>query len=386
MASNDFDGLRPEITVLTAVARRDLRAQDMAAIGAAFAAGIDGRRLVALARAHRLVPLLHTHTAAGAVPLDTGVARELGRLAAVNASRMLQRASELVAIVTECAAAGLTVVPLKGPVLAQQVYGSVGMRQAGDLDVLCRECEQPVVLDLLRRRGYVLERRATPAADEIALRDLHHVTAVHAHSGIRLELHHLLLRPRGRRRYGLDVLAPFLRTITFMGAPVSALDDTALLAYLCEHGAEHTWTRLEWMATVAELFRRQADAPAQDRSLAVVLGVERRMDAARLLAQAVLNEPPAEEVVPRRRLLRANAIVARRLLTTPERVIETPGERLQYLLLTDSRLVASLRRVTTMVAAPSIADREAAPLPHWLQPLHWALRPLRLLRRELTRD
>jgi hypothetical protein len=371
-----------ELELLLACARVELTPADRRRAEAAIGATVDWSRVADLAGAHGLLPLLHRHVASGAVTVPPSAAAALRVRALAASRRMLQRAAELADILRLYGDRGIAVVPLKGPVLAEQVYGSVTLRQPGDLDLLVREGDVARGMQALEERGYRPLTRASKQLTDLARQDLHHVIAEHPVTKIRIELHYLLFRPRGRRRFTFDAIEPYLRPRSFMGVPVSVFEGDELLAYLCEHGAGHTWGRLEWLATVAELLRRQGGVFDAGRSrFAQELGVRRRALAAQRLI-AFLDGAGPTGGARERAIDRANRVVLARLRRSPERITETSGERLRYLLGTDASLAARLRRCVTMVLAPSIADREAVPLPGWLLPLHWALRPFRLVARQ----
>jgi hypothetical protein len=348
-------------------------------LDAAVRRGVDWGRLWQLAESHRLLPLLHHHVAAGAVPVPATSLPALKSLAEVNVRRALQLAAALIEVVDACAAEALPVISLKGPILAQQLYGAVSMRQIRDLDLLVRQADVPRLVRLLEARGYQLAQRQTAEPDAFVVKDLHHVSVADPRRRIRIEIHYWLLRPRGRRSHGFDDIAARLQPVTFYGRQVQVLDDEAQLVYLCEHGAEHTWGRLEWLAGVSELARRVDPARAAGSDFARDLGSARRVRAAMDLASRLLGSPPE----PARRRFIATRLVTRRLRREPDRVLESSAERFFYGLFTDPSAGAVARRCWTMLLAPSIGDQHAMPLPRWLLPLHWVLRPFRLIARQL---
>jgi hypothetical protein len=291
----------------------------------------------------------------------------------------MRLSAELVAIVDLCADAALPVASLKGPVLAQQLYGAQSLRQCRDLDLLVRHADLHRFVDLLHARGYRPEPHDGPELDTLTKQDIHHVSMKHAERRVPIEVHYWLLRPRGRRVHGFDDVAPRLRPISFLGRQVQVLDGEDLLAYLCEHGAEHAWCRLEWLAAVGELGRRVDLARTVESAFARDLGATKRISAAMDLASRLLGAEPQAT----RRPFTATRFVARRLRREPARVIESSAERFFYGLFTDPSAAALARRCWTMLLAPSIGDRRALPLPRWLLPLHWALRPFRLIARQI---
>jgi hypothetical protein len=223
-----------------------------------------------------------------------------------------------------------------------------------------------------------------PELDAFTVQDLHHVSVTHPRHRVHIEIHYWLLRPRGRRSHGFDDIASRLQPIPFFGRQVLVLDDEALLVYLCEHGAEHTWSRLEWLASVNQLCHRTDAARAAASAFAHELGSTKRVRAAMDLAAALLDsgsERPGDSAA--RPSFAANRFVIRRLQREPGRAVGTSAERFYYGLLTDASPAAVLRRCWTRLLAPSIGDQQAMPLPRWLRPLHWVLRPFRLIARQL---
>jgi len=378
----------PDIDLLLACARLRLEPADLARAHAAIGRGIDWTRLLQLARAHGLIPLLQSHAASGAVPWPADARADLDARARGIAHYNLQLTAELLALLRLCADQAIPVVPLKGPVLAQQIYASVALRRLGDLDLLVREADLVRCIRLLEERGYQLAPGSPSAADDFDRRNSHHVAVVDPRRRITIELHRCLLRPRARGRWDLEMIAPRLERRQFMGSPVSVLPPEDLLVYLCEHGAEHAWGRLEWLVAVAELLRTgQLRDWARVTRWADQLGTTRRVRAALLLADTLFGANPGGVPVPRDRPAQAanRAVVLRRLATDPLRTLESPVERFGYLFLTDRTAIARLRRCWTTLMTPSLADTRALPLPKSLSLLHSAARPLRLVARRIRR-
>ena len=378
----------PEIDLLLACARLRLEPGDLARARAAVGRGIDWNRLLQLAHVHGLLPLLHSHAASGALPWPPDARADLDARARDITHRNLQLTAELLVLLRLCADHAIPVVPLKGPVLAQQIYASVALRRLGDLDLLVREEDLVRYMRLLEARGYQLAPGSASAEDEFDRRNSHHVAVVDPRRRITVELHRCLLRPRARGRWDLDMIAPRLEQTRFMGWPVSVLPPEDLLVYLCEHGAEHSWGRLEWLVAVAELLRSgQVRDWTRVRRWADELGTTRRVGAALLLANALFGADATGVPLPRDRSAQAanRAVVLRRLATDPLRTLESPAERFGYLFLTDRTAVARLRRCWTTLLTPSLADTRAFPLPKALHPLYRAARPLRLVARRIRR-
>jgi len=377
----------PEIELLIACGRLRLEAGDRARARAAVAAGLDRDRLLRLSTFHGLLPLLYLHVGRGDVELPTDLATELESLAQARTRRNLQLTAELGALLDLCDEQAIPAIPLKGVVLAQQIYGAITLRRVADLDLLVREVDLPRVTRLLAPHGYQADRDTAPADDEFDRHTSHHVTVVNAEKRVRVELHRYLLRPRVRGRWDFDMIAPRLAPAPFMGRHVLMFTPEDLLVYLCEHGAEHSWIRLEWLAAVAELVRSGA-VRDWDRVMqwARELGTVRRVHAALLLVSELFGvDVSAAPAVSDRSLRSANQIVINRLVTDPFRPLEAPAERFGYLYRTDPDQLTRLRRCWSTAMAPSAADVELFPLPKVLFPLYGVARPVRLALRRLRR-
>jgi len=111
---------------------------------------------------HGIGPLLH-HTL-GRSPNARALRPDLRSYLAEQSRRSSARVAlllgELAELLSACHAAGLTVMPLKGALLATQFYPAPGLRPMGDLDVLARPADEPRLLAVLEQLGYQLVARS----------------------------------------------------------------------------------------------------------------------------------------------------------------------------------------------------------------------------------
>ena len=360
----------PEVDLLLACARATMRDEDRARAAGAAAAGVDGGRLMALAREHRMVPLLHLHVSRGDVRVEPDIVRDLAALNARVTRRNLRLTARLLHVLDRLDEAGIAAMPLKGPVLAEQVYGSIALRQFGDLDVLVPTGDIDGAVAALIRAGY--RRRLTaPAEQDIERRQMHHVGMSSPADGTSVELHRSLISSSSGRGLTLGDAEPWLITMTFAGRRVRAFSRDALVAYLCEHGGGHAWTRIEWMATAAECMR---DVEMWDGvfEAAARMGGVARVRAARELFGVLLESPRRGGAGA------ANALVLAHLAGEPRAHRTT-----RYQLLTDEGWQARAWRLWAQVGTTHVADATAfgsSLLPGRAYPL---ARPFRLLIRTI---
>jgi Uncharacterised nucleotidyltransferase len=148
--------------------------------------------------------------------------------------------------------AGVPVIALKGPCLAERFYGDAALRTCYDLDLLVRGSDLDRTEKLLTDLGFAPNSRAD---------DYHRPWS---RKSINLELHFNVENPHA---FDFDIDAAWKRAerSQFHGAPVWLLAPRDELLYLCLHGVRHRFERICLMLDLALAFRRlqlAADTPA----------------------------------------------------------------------------------------------------------------------------
>jgi len=150
--------------------------------------GIDTKILFDLFRRHRLFPI-----ATDVLPLLEGEEQERWKQAIRKGSlESLRFVSRLSEIIDRFISEGIEVRPLKGPVLAQTLYGDISQRHMRDLDLLVSREDLMKAMKTLQDMGYVLKfpgRELTARQWNIYLRQQYDVAMVHREDGSLLELH-----------------------------------------------------------------------------------------------------------------------------------------------------------------------------------------------------
>lgn len=165
------------------------------------------------------------------------------------ALRALQLGGALRRLVPLLERAGVDVLPLKGPTLAVQAYGSMTARGGVDLDLLVAEAHWPRALAVLRQEGYApADERCLPLPEGTHELVLRHSGALPA-----LELHRRLLR----RRHAARAFEQQTHTVDLQGVALRALHPTSAFPYLVAHASQHCFRRLIWLADLEALLRRE---------------------------------------------------------------------------------------------------------------------------------
>ena len=339
--------------------------------------------LLALAARHGLLPLLAPHLracAADGVPYD--VLAQLKKYQHVLAVRNLGLVGALVHLLRLFDAHHIPALPFKGPTLALFAYGSLGLREFGDLDLLLRPGDLARARALLREQGYEAQYSLTAAQETAYLRSLGQLPLENADRVV-VELHDALT-PRAFP-FPLAFAQLWRRRclVPLTGQPLTAPGAEDLLLILCMHGAKHLWKNLGWICDVAELLRRQSSLDWEQ------VGREaRRLRSERLLwlgvqlAERVLEAPLPPDVSRAARRDTAVRALAKRVLRHLLDDREwTPGglESLTFHLLARERLRDGLRFGVSLFLTPTLADWQALSLPPALSFLYYGVRPQRLL-------
>ncbi len=129
--------------------------------------------------------------------------------------------------------ARVRVLLLKGAYLAEQVYGDIGLRPMGDLDLLLPGEELQHSLSFLKEMGFTTERDYSDEADG----DLHFHAPALTKDDVVIELHWDLVVPSSPVQIDIQGLWQQARPITLENGQAWTLGVEDLLLYLCVHAA-----------------------------------------------------------------------------------------------------------------------------------------------------
>lgn len=335
-------------------------------VRAAVEAGIDWRAFLRLVRSHRLNP--HVARSLGSLeelpnPVREAV-RTMGRRAA---QRSLAASAEAQRIRAALADAGIRSLTIKGPALAEWLYGDPAGRMFVDLDILVDRSRIGHGIEIVRGLGYGPQpglHMLSPAEVEVAADAFaaHDATFWHPERLVRLELHWTPFGEAGYRVINRELSDELAR-------PAPARRAGVLAAHVLMHGALHGYRRLGWLMDADGMARVLDDGAWAE---IIRIAVEDRMPnsvlvgpflAHRLLGASV-PAPLERWLVEREGDMRRLAELA--AFTTPNNAgIEQPGALRFQCLLRDRRL-DRWRYVATKLARPANRDMTAPTLrPGW---------------------
>ncbi len=187
-------------------------------------------------------------------------------------------------------AAGIETIPFKGPSLALSAYHRLALRTFRDLDFLIREKDIELCLSVLRTIGYSHDWNLTPrqwqefvhyAGEEIVFGE-----------GVPCEPHWAFAPHTLAIRIDYDKIWQLSIRKSFNGRTILSLAPEDELIVLCVHGSKEKWSKLKWVADVAEFVRSH---PALDWSglfsRAEAQGIARMLRLGLSLAKQLLDAP-----------------------------------------------------------------------------------------------
>ena len=264
--------------MVLACARPDRSVRQREASTAALNGPVDWSLVARLGLRHRIIPLLHRHLA-GDPRVPPNVREGLRTFAESNRRRSLIMAGELALLNRQFAVAGVAMIALKGPALAQVADGEQGLRTMADLDLLVRPADFEPARAILGRRGFrlILE---TDQDD----------TLVRQADGLVVEMHRRLYREPGFH-FRLPDAASKPTYVNLGGQMIESLPLLDNLLYLAHHGMKHWWSRLAWLTAFAGLLEAEQERIDIDalRVRARALRIGRSFDLALHLARDALQ-------------------------------------------------------------------------------------------------
>ncbi len=367
----------PELDLILACCGDDSDGRLSARIPKILRHGVDWERLLKLAQHHGLVPLLYRRLSNTLDVTQSASMETLRQQDKINAHRTLWLTLELLNIHRHLAARGLEVLPYKGPMLAEALYGNVALRQFSDLDLLIRSQDLPRIKTALAELGYKPGLQLTPAAERAYLKSGYEHTFDGAYGRNLLEIKWQILPRFYSIGFNIDDFFDRSRVASIEGQKVRTLCDQDLMLVLCVHAAKHAWMQLSWLCDIVQLARSRSLDWTSLQAQAAQLGIARIVAVSFSLAHRLLgaSRPPRMEGDPVAEALAQRIL---HLIVTEE---EFNPESVSYF-----RLMMDLRErwrdraffFWRLCVTPSAGEWSAVRLPGPLFPLYRVVRVCRL--------
>jgi hypothetical protein len=377
-----------EFDLLCALTGKDLSAEEIERVAQWNLAAVNWDKVFRLAEQHGVLPLAARNLIAHGREVPPEIERSFRVAYEANLRRSLWFTAELWRVEQHFERRQLRVVPYKGPALAQSLYDDPGLRSFSDLDFLVSPTDFERAKQALAEIGYSPSTELPPAVERLWLRTGYERSFDGAAGKHLVELQWALLP----KFYGIDfdvndLLARAGRTIVG-GCDVPYISPEDSLLVLCLHAAKHLWTRLIWLADIAETLRTQVIDFSMVSARARELGVVRMLGVSFSLVRNVLRTAlpeAAEEMItadPQVPILGAE--FAERLMRGAAYDFEST-EYFRLILKLRERRSDRWRYLCRLVWTPGEGDIAVVRLPETLFPFYRIVRIGRLTRKLLLR-
>jgi hypothetical protein len=284
--------------------------------------------------------------------------------------------------------AGISVISLKGPALALLAYRIISLREFVDLDLLIRPDDLLRARNVLLRAGYQLRFPLAGNTDAAWLRSRNRqLDFVNNELGTLIDLHWGALHDMFSFQLPVDQLFESAQAEHHEGISFLSLSPEYLLLFLCAHGTKHCWPDLRGLCDVAcyvqtaqglnwELCIRQAEAANCDLVLRHSLHLARQVLGLELPS---LIGDYCEDVNAQVLADTASSLLFRENEDIGYR------EALRYHLAFAKGWRDRTHFLFERVFVPAEPDWQGVRLPHSLQFLYYAVRPVRFVFERLSK-
>ncbi|WP_161575447.1 nucleotidyltransferase domain-containing protein [Beggiatoa leptomitoformis] len=254
---------------------------------------IDWKTVLSLVDRHRVAPLLHQ--ALKNQPLVPDEIRQaLHQRVEKNTLRAMRNLAALQTLLSELNRLAIKTLVLKGVGLALQTYGNIGLRHAGDIDLLIDVKDLPHAEALLQQLGYQRIQPAFPLKtwQYEKIQQLWNQFEYYHPQGQRyVDLHWRLSYNQALCDFSFAELYEQHQIINIQPQAIPILAPLHNLLYLTAHGSQHVWGCLFWLWDINLLLQKNTFDWTHIITTAQRVGCLRPLLQGIVLAQHLLNSP-----------------------------------------------------------------------------------------------
>lgn len=353
---------------------------------------IDWVTFDSLVGRHRILPTVYRNLSTHCSELvPPSALAELKEWSKASGQRTLILLSQLGRIAQHFSQNGIQLCALKGPLLAQRLFGDVGLRTSRDIDLLIEPEVIAEAESIMLAHGCLRSFPAvplTPRQWRVYLQEWRHFVYYLPEHRIYVELHWALAPPDLVSPGDVRQMLSRARPAALAGTSIHTLSEEDLPVYLLIHGSVHSWVRLKWLVDFVVWMRGASDSDwSQLKGQMRALGLQRPLAQAVLLAHRLFSVPIPEPVQsplvvePVAQDMAAHSLKA--ISNARYSGAERGGFRRLGIILYRMKFKKELRyKWNTLTKIWTIpADWSELPLPDALYPLYWLLRPFLWLQR-----
>lgn len=367
----------PEFDLLCACCRPGARSS----IEGALEPPLDWERVLQLAAHHRVLPALWT-ALQNRRDLPASMRSAIGARFASRERRVLRFSAELAGVLRQFDVHQIPVMPYKGAILSQLLYGDPAMRDFGDLDFLVQVADVPRATAALRELGFEPKLHLSPRCERELLRTGYELVFGSGRERNLVELHWQVLPRFYATPFQIEEIFARSRETQFEGCRIRVPRNEDLFLMLCAHAAKHEWSHLGMVRDIAALASMDLDWPWIAVE-ATRLGILKILRVSLLLVRDLL-QLDRSAVLPSSQLISECAEITIRLAHSLDQA-ETPdvesSRYFHFMMQLRERWQDRARFAWRLASTPSIGEWEMISIPDSLFPLYRGVRVVRLARR-----
>jgi hypothetical protein len=351
---------------------------------------IEWEELFLITKKHRVSSIVYKNLTDATLSIPENFKTKLASETKKSTIRMLKFTAEISIICSELKKLSISIIPLKGPIAAKQIYGDYTAKNSRDIDFLIQIEELEKVINWLEEQGYEnsypfnsLSKKQKKAFQKAN----NQLAFFHPEKKIQVELHWRLFANSYLLPISFQDLLKDGYQITVGKSTINCLSNKHLLFYLITHGAKHNWSLLYWLMEVATLIQKEKFDWETTLEESIQLGIERPLVQGIILieslfkipAPSVIHEYYTNQKVIQGLVKSSIQAINDNSQDQAEKSISNYWQKLSYKL----KLKKSWRYKLAYWNAISINDFELIKLPDslffgyfWLRPFFWIWRYL----------
>jgi len=256
---------------------------------------LDLESLADLIQRHKLFPLISKEFV-GLLDVDNQARwkEEIRK----HTIRSMLLTGELGLVIKQLEGDNIEVVSIKGPVLTQGLYGDIGKRHFGDLDLVVKREDLQKVLHALSGMGYALIHPRSDLTEKqwnYYFRYKKDVGLENRDKRVFVELHVGVYRHELLRVADEGIMFEDMEEEVIGGTSVRCMNKDNTFLYLLYHGGQHLYFRLFWLRDIAEAIKRWDLDHLKILNKAIELGIDRMVGLGLLLAEEFFGTEIPEE-------------------------------------------------------------------------------------------
>jgi len=201
-----------------------------------------------LLKRHRLIPTLYKFISANPNILPNDINKKINLLQQRITKRSLSQLSELIKIRNHFDKLNIAWFTLKGPILAQQLYGNIAYRDYRDIDIFIEEEKLLFTLDVLLKHDYDTKNKLL-AKDLVKVN--HNIELINTKTKNKIELHWKLFA--NEYLFSFEDVNKIKENYLFDNNAIPTVNIPSHYGYIFIHSALHQWNEIQWLLDCKEI-------------------------------------------------------------------------------------------------------------------------------------